>query len=208
VGLAAPLANTSLDEDFQSWYQRDVRSSGTDDFARFWKTFGEGQIFIPAFAGLAFAGDLLEGLPLCGAAGEYAGRVTRAYLVGAPPMLLMQLVLGASRPDETALGSQWKPFDDSNAVSGHAFVGAVPFIAAARMTDRPVLKTGFYLASTFTAWSRINDNAHYFSQAALGWWMAWLACRAVDEPDLRRRRVCFEPWGQPGTLGMALFCRG
>ncbi len=207
VGLAAPLANTSLDEDFQSWYQRDVRSSGTDDFARFWKTFGEGQIFIPAFAGIAFAGGLLEGLPLCGPAGQYAGRVTRGYLVGAPPMLLMQVLLGASRPDETAFGSRWKPFDDSNAVSGHAFVGAMPFITAAQMTERPLLKTGFYLASTYPAFSRVNDNAHYLSQIALGWWTAWLACRAVNEPDLRERSVWFQPWDEPGTAGVSVFYR-
>lgn len=207
VGLAAPLANTSLDEDFQSWYQRDVRSSGTDDFARFWKTFGEGQIFIPAFAGIAFAGGLLEGIPFCSPAGEYAGRVTRGYLVGAPPMLLMQVLLGASRPEEGAFGSRWQPFRDSNAVSGHAFVGAIPFITAAQMTRRPLLKAGFYLASTYPAFSRVNDNAHYLSQAALGWWMAWLACRAVSEPDLRARSVWFQPWSEADTVGICLLFR-
>ena len=60
VAGASVLANTNLDEDFQRWYQRDVRSSGCDNFAAFWKTFGEGQIFIPAFAGLGLVGGMFE----------------------------------------------------------------------------------------------------------------------------------------------------
>jgi len=187
VAFASPLANTSLDDDFHGWYQRDVRSSGTDDFSAFWKTFGEGQIFIPAFAGLAVVGKMFEDRPLFGCAGEFGDRVTRGYLVGAPPMLFMQLMLGGSRPGEDFVESRWKPFEDNNGVSGHAFMGAVPFITAARMCQNPWAKGTLYACSTFTAWSRVNDDDHYLSQVCLGWWMAYLACRAVDDTQ---RRYC------------------
>ena len=40
-------------------------------------------------------------------------------------MLLMQRVTGASRAGESDSGSHWRPFHDSNGVSGHAFMGAV-----------------------------------------------------------------------------------
>ncbi|MEE9602381.1 MAG: phosphatase PAP2 family protein [Thermoguttaceae bacterium] len=204
VALAAPFANTSLDDDFDGWYQRDVRSSGTDDFASFWKTFGEGQIFIPAFAGLWLVGGMLEDRPVMGAAGTFGGRATRAYLVGGPPMLLMQFCLGGGRPGEHAVGAQWRPFQDSNAVSGHAFIGAVPFITAAKMTENPWAKSALYICSTFTAWSRVNDHDHYLTQACLGWWMAYLACRAVDETD--RSGHCFEvmPLVTPQMAGVAV----
>jgi len=56
VGVGAALANTSIDEHFDNWYQTHVRSSGTDDFAKVCKEFGNGQIVIPAFAGLALIG--------------------------------------------------------------------------------------------------------------------------------------------------------
>ena len=204
VGGGAVLANTSLDEDFQNWYQRDVRSSGTDDFAAFWKTFGEGQIFIPAYAGLALVGGMFQDRPLIGGVGEFGDRVTRGYLVGAPPMIFMQYLLGASRPGEHGVQSQWKPFDDSNAVSGHAFIGAVPFITAAKMAENPWMKATFYTCSTFTAWSRINDDAHYLSQACLGWWMAYLACRAVDDTELEQRYVTFTPLVTPGVTGVGM----
>ncbi|MFZ5832211.1 MAG: phosphatase PAP2 family protein [Planctomycetota bacterium] len=206
LALAAPVANTSLDDDFQSWYQRDVRSRGSDDLASFWEPFGRGEVFIPAFAGLAVMGKCLEDRPAFDLCGRYGSRVTRAYLVGAPPMLLMQALLGASRPGEDPRGSQWKPFDDVNAVSGHAFMGAVPFLTAAEMCDRPVVKGGFYALSAFTAWSRVNDDAHYLSQVCLGWWMAYLACRAVNETETGRKPVRFVPMLGAGHSGVALLC--
>ena len=205
LGGGAILANTSLDDDFQSWYQRDVRSQGTDRHAAFWKTFGEGQIFIPAFLGLAVAGTMCEhAWPVMGIGGEFGERVTRGYVVGAPSMLLMQFTLGGSRPDETSVGSQWKPFDDTNAVSGHAFMGAVPFITAAKMTDNRLAKCTLYACSTFTAWSRVNDHDHYLSQACLGWYMAYLACRAVDLTENGGSCYTITPMVAPNTMGLAV----
>jgi len=204
IALSAPLANTSLDEDFRHWYQRDVRSSGSDDLSSFWRPWGEGKIFIPAWAGLAVVGHLWEERPLATAVGRFGDRTTRAYLVGAPPMLLMQFVLGASRPGETSRGSYWKPFDDTNAVSGHAFIGAVPFLTAARMTDRPAIKGALILLSVFPAWSRVNDDRHYLSQACLGWYMAHLAVRAVDQTEDDRRPIRIVPIANAQMTGLGL----
>lgn len=204
IALAAPLANTSLDEDFRNWYQRDVRSSGSDDLSSFWRPWGEGKIFIPAWAGLAVVGHLWEERPLATAVGRFGDRTTRAYLVGAPPMLLMQFVLGASRPGETTHGSYWKPFDDTNSVSGHAFIGAVPFLTAARMTDRPAIKGALLLLSAFPAWSRVNDDRHYLSQVCLGWYMAHLAVRAVDQTEDDRRPIRVVPIATSQMTGLGL----
>lgn len=204
IALSAPLANTSLDEDFHHWYQREVRSSGSDDLSSFWKPWGEGKIFIPAWAGLAVVGHLWEERPLATAVGRFGDRTTRAYLVGAPPMLLMQFALGASRPGETSHGSYWKPFDDTNAVSGHAFIGAVPFLTAARMTDRPAIKGALILLSTFPAWSRVNDDRHYLSQACLGWYMAHLAVRAVDHTEDDRKPIRVVPIATAQMTGLGL----
>ena len=207
VAAGAALANTSLDEDFQDWYQDDLRSSGTDDFTSFWKPFGEGQIFIPAFAGLAVVGGMFEEPPLIGLTGEFGDRVTRSYLVGSPPVVFMQYCLGASRPGEAGVGSAWKPFDDGDAVSGHAFIGAVPFITAAKMTENPWAKSALYICSGFTAWSRVNDDAHYLSQACLGWWMAYLACRAVEETEQEDRYFTFTPMLAPEMAGIGMVVR-
>ena len=204
VGLAAPLANTSLDQDFRDWYQQDVRSSGTDDLSSFWKPWGEGKIFVPAWAGLAVVGKMLEDRPVFSVVGDFSDRTTRAYIVGAPPMLLMQFVLGASRPGETPDTSHWKPFDDTNSVSGHAFIGAVPFLTAANMVENPWAKGTFYALSTFTGWSRVNDDRHYLSQVCLGWYMAYLAARSVDETQHAERLVRVVPIASPQMTGFGI----
>jgi hypothetical protein len=204
VAAGSILANTSLDENFQDWYQEDVRNTSLDDVSCFWRSFGEGQIFIPAYAGLAAVGALCDDYPLGRLGGDFGARTVRAYGVGAPPMLLLQFTLGASRPGETHYGSRWKPFDDNNAVSGHAFVGAVPFITAAKMTEDRFLKGGLYFCSGLTAWSRVNDDCHYLSQACLGWWTAYLACEAVNESGSRRRPFAMVPVETPEMVGIGL----
>ena len=207
MGAGGILANTSLDGDFQDWYQDDVRSLGTDDFAAFSKTFGDGQFVIPAVAGLALMGALCDYTPCGDLVEDFGCRSTRAYLVGAPPTLLLQFGLGASRPGETSHGSQWRPLDDVNSVSGHAFVGAVPFITAAKMTENRCLKGGLYLCSTFTAWSRVNDDRHYLSQACLGWWIAYLACRAVDDTEFEDEHLTLSPIVSPDMVGIGAVYR-
>ena len=207
ISAASILANTSLDGDFQDWYQDDVRCRGLDDCSSFWKVFGEGEIFVPAFAGLAVLGTMLDDRPLFEMTGEFGGRTTRAYLVGTPPMLFMQCCLGGSRPGEVSDGSYWRPFEDNNGVSGHAFVGAVPFMTAARMSENRLVKGCFYFFSTLPAWSRVNDDSHYLSQAALGWWMAYLACRAVDQTQQEERNWTLTPVATPGMAGAAVIFR-
>ena len=207
IGAGGILANTSLDEGFQDWYQDDVRSSGTDNFAAFSKNFGEGKFVIPAMAGLAVLGAMCDYTPCGNLVEDFGSRSTRAYLVGAPPVLLLQYGLGASRPCSTLHGSKWQPFDATNAVSGHAFVGAVPFISAAKMTENRYLKGGLYLCSTFTAWSRVNDDRHYLSQACLGWWLAYLACRAVDDTEFEDKHLTLSPIASPDMIGVGAVYR-
>ena len=152
------LPISSLDQDFSDWYQQQVRSPGTDDMASFWRGFGEGWVFIPAMFGLGAAGALGDG-PVADTVREFGFRAGRTYAVGAPALILLQRGLGASRPGETPDQSHWRPFLDENSASGHAFIGAVPFLTAAEMVESPLLKGGLYVASALPAWSRVNDDA-------------------------------------------------
>jgi hypothetical protein len=206
IAGASVLANTALDQDFRDWVQDDARSKESDHFGDFWKSFGHGDVFIPSYAGLALAGKLLEDVPVCGVAGEFGMRTTRAYLVGAPPMALMQYGLGGSRPGERDDASFWRPFNDDNAASGHAFVGAVPFLTAARMTEDPCVKACWYAMSVLPAWSRVNDDSHYLSQVGLGWWMAYLACESVDRTETAAGWITVTPIARPGMVGIGIVC--
>ena len=211
VAGAAVLANTSLDADFQQWYQQDVRGRTGDALADVFRPLGMGEITISACGAAAIVGAWHDQSPGGSALADFGFRASRAYLVGVPPMIFMQYCLGGSRPDEHAHGSMWRPFADSNGVSGHAFTGAVPFITGAKMTDQPVLKGCLYFCSTLTAWSRVNDNRHYLSQAMLGWWMAYLACDAVDWTDNEKALACghvrIGPLATPEFLGFGLAVR-
>jgi len=189
LAVAAPIANTTADDNVHRWYQDKVRSRDSDRFASTCKTFGEGGQVIPAY--------LLVGLTYryikvdygweqkhFDIAGEWSSRCGRAVFVGFPTLLIGQFVLGAARPEESGpRSSYWRPLADTNAISGHAFIGAIPFITAAQMTNRVWLKTFFYAASMLTAWSRVNDGDHFLSQAILGWHLAYLSCRAISKSE-------------------------
>ena len=125
--------------------------------------------------------------------------------MGAPPLLFLQVATGGSRPLEDH--SRWHPFEDDNGVSGHAFVGAVPFLSAAGMTDSRPLKVLWVSASTLCGLSRINDDAHYLSQAAMGWWVAYLACRSVEETELGKGRLQLLPAVPSGGLHAAIILK-
>ncbi len=201
LAFGSILANTSLDQDFQDWYQDDVRSEATDDLADWLNPLGNGWILVPTFACLAVADTWLEDSPAASIAGELGCRVSRAYLVGAPPMVFMQYLLGATRPDAADPSSHWELFNDCKAVSGHAFIGAVPFITAAMMTDSLVLKSGLYACSALPALARLNEDCHYLSQIILGWWMACLACQAVDQTQSESHALTLAPIASAGGIG-------
>jgi len=204
LGLAGAsvLANTSLDQDFQDWYQGDVWSEGTDDFAKVWRRCGDGRYIVPAFGFMAVIGRKYDHTPCGSVLGELGFRTERAYLVGTPSMLFLQYCLGAARPGESRYESRWTPFEECHGVSGHAFIGAVPLITAAQMTENPWLKTGFYACSLLPTWCRLDQNSHYLSQCWLGWWMAYLACRAVSNTDRQFDQLAFAPVATPDLVGI------
>ena len=205
-GLGASFAETNADQWLRKEWQNDVRSSFLDSFSNSVRWMGEWTIMAPAGFG---AWALAEYLPVPeageGAWREWSRRTGRAYLVGCPAMLVMQRVTGGSRPGETDHGSKWQPFADSNGVSGHAFTGAVPFMAAAKMTDDWRLKTILYAGSTLPGLSRLNDDKHYASQVFLGMWIAYISNQSVHETQVEQFRLMWAPTLVGDGLGMSVF---
>jgi hypothetical protein len=206
LGKSAYLANTAADENFRSWYAGHIRSETTDDISSVVKNFGNGWIMIPVFAGTTLLGP-----ELAGDAGEEIGpwgnRCLRAVVTGGPLVLALQYGLGSNRPGVSPYGSRWTPFVSDHGVSGHAFIGALPFVTAAKMTDSCVLKIALYGLSVLPALSRINDDEHYLSQASLGWSLGYLACAAVDETETRVRTFTISPMALNAGPGLGLIWR-
>ena len=202
VGTAAVLANTSLDEDFQDWHDDNVKSSGSDDLADAVRWLGDGAIMLPVFASAALLECFVDDdRPVLKGIGQWGNRCSRSVLVGGPAVLGLQYLLGASRPVE-GHGSSWKPFDDNNSVSGHAFLGATPFLNGAKMTESFPLKVALYGLSTLPAWSRVNDQRHYLSQVLLGWGIAWLAADVVDRMERSQQSWAVVPYAAEGGVGL------
>ena len=206
-GVGAIIANTSLDGGIQNHLQSSVLGASSDEWLETFhaqKELGNGRYTLPLFAAACGAGLLFEKVPLINATGEWGERSIRAIIVGTPPMLAMQSITGASRPGETSANAKWKPFQDNNGVSGHSFMGAIPFLAAAKVTDRPLLKVLYYAGSTLAPLSRLNDNRHYPSQAFLGWYMAWVATNAVDATQQAGRNWRMFPISWGGNTGIGI----
>lgn len=205
IGIAGVLANTSTDREFRNWYQNSLRSKETDNLSNILRPFGDGMITIPVYLGAALFGEVTGDIEFGSTIGEWGKKSLRAILVGAPPMLLLQTAIGSSRPEED--DSYWQPFNDSNGVSGHSFVGAVPFMTGAKITDNPYLKYFLYVGSTLTGLSRVNDDAHYFSQVAVGWWLAYLAATCVDKAEKEKKEVVIAPSPIPNGVGFTVVFR-
>ena len=120
-------------------------------------------------------------------------------------MLAMQEILGSGRPSNGYDESYWHPLAHDNGVSGHAFMSSVLFISAAdMMPNQPIFQAVLYASSMMTAWARIDENAHFLSEAALGWWMGYLACRAVNNTELAHRQITIQPVISPQMTGVGL----
>jgi len=182
-GAGALMANTGFDTTMQNAWQTGVAPTDLGTFFSDCKPMGEGRYALPIFGVAAATGLVFDGNVVGDVVGEWGSRSLRMFLVGAPPLYVLQLATGASRPSDGS-GSQWHFFNDNNGVSGHAFIGAIPFLAAAEMVESPLLKGTLYVCSTFTGFSRMTDNAHYPSQVFLGWYLAWASSIAVSRTEI------------------------
>ncbi len=205
IGAAAPLANTSADSSFQRWYQRQARHGAVDSVADVVNYIGQLWVVAPVALEVAgLAGRAPEDYRTDGGLYEWSNRSLRAIATGFPPVVALYGILGASRPDRDA--SRWRPFNDHHGISGHTFMGAVPFLTAAAMTDNPWLKYPLVAGSMLTGWARVHMNRHYLSQVALGWWMAYLAVRSVGDTQAERG-VTVVPTFHAGGPGVGLEVR-
>ena len=184
-GAGALMANTGFDTTMQTAWQNSITPTGFGQFIGGTKFLGEGRYELPVWGAAAVTGLLLSGNPTGDVIGEWGSRSLRMFVVGAPPLYVMQQVTGSSRPGESSAGSHWHFLNDNNGVSGHAFIGAVPFLAAAEMVENPWAKGGLYACSTLCAFSRVDVNAHYPSEVFLGWYLAVASSIAINRTEIR-----------------------
>lgn len=189
LAVAGLAANSQLDRDIYEDVLQEWRTEEWNEFRDNLVPFGDGAYVLPVLATTSLLAPALGG----DAVGEWGERSLRTILVGAPPVLALQRLTGAGRPESAAntTSSEWEPFRHSNGVSGHAFIGAVPFLTAAAMQDDPIVDALCYVGSAAVPAARLQGFRHYFSQVVLGWWIAYLATDAVNDAT--------SAGGAPGT---------
>lgn len=190
--VAGAIANTSADAHLlETWHDNNWDAPIWRETLHDVRRFGDGRYALPAVAGSWLVGALYSDSPWGETMETWSERTLRGILVGGPPAFALQQFTGGSRPIETHETSEWHPFQDNNGVSGHSFIGSLPFLTAAKMAPSPQWKAAFYAGSILVPISRMSDDSHYPSQVALGWWLAYLAASAVDGTDNPDRRWNF-----------------
>lgn len=197
--LGAGLAYSGADEAVDAGHRDRLRGPATDAAARGLKLFGERPWFLCwlAFGALDAA---WRSTPLT----RWGRRNFEAMVVGLPLLWTMQYGLGASRPtdSENAAGPRWtRPLRDDNSASGHAFIGAIPWLTLARRAPLAWQRALAGGASTLVGWSRVNDRKHYLSQVWLGWFAAWTATAAVAAVARDERTGAAAGEGTSGVAG-------
>lgn len=180
---AGALIYSGADDRVDRWHRDRVRSPASDALSRGLKPLGERPWFL-AWGLVALLDARGRPTPLT----RWGRRNFAAMVVGLPLLWGLQYGLGASRPTDggSRRGPRWgRPLRDDNSASGHAFMGAVPWLTAAHMADGPWLRAAAYAGSLLTGWSRVNDRKHYLSQVWLGWFAARSAAAAVAAADAR-----------------------
>lgn len=178
------LGGTALlytqDQRIQAWVQEN-RTPTTDRVASFAKPFGDfSQMAIP------LAGIYIYGL-IADDRAELAARDTFETMITAGVVTqLLKLITQRPRPSRVEEGDEAFGFfrAGSSFPSGHAAVAFSIATVFASYYDH----TGFipplaYTMATLTAWSRVNDNAHWASDVFFGAFVGYFAGKAILDTD-------------------------
>ncbi len=159
VGAASTLDETVRDE------LQGSRSAGKDDVARVFRRMGQPEVY-----GVVGLGTIATGLIVGDSRITRAGeRISAGLLLAGLSGTVLKQVVGRRRPSGGSGAYEFHPFSGDDAwASGHtimAFSLATGVSDELHSTPATVL---LYGAATMTAWSRLNDNRHWFSDVLAG----------------------------------------
>lgn len=164
VALGGVSALMLLDHPVQR-YARHNSGAGADNVAGVVRRFGQPEAYGTITVGLLAAG-LATGRPQITRAG---GRLAVSLALAGLTANAGKLAFGRPRPEQTLDADGYSPFSGQVSFpSGHS---AMAFALATSLADdihRPWATVGLYGMASAVAWSRVNDNRHWFSDVAAG----------------------------------------
>lgn len=159
VALAS-LADRSVD----IWIQ-DHRSSSSDKLAAAFRTGGQPAFVFGIGGGIALAG-VISGHDGLRRSGErvFASTIVAGLTTGA-----IKISVGRLRPDVTDNPYIFKPFSGNDAFpSGHATLAFALATSLSEEIHNTWVSAALYTGAAGTAWSRLNDQKHWFSDVLMG----------------------------------------
>lgn len=157
---------------------QDMRTSGTDDAAGVFRRMGQPEVY--ATVGLGTIGvGLIAGNRRITQSGI---RISSSLLLAGVTGVIVKSVVGRWRPYESDGAYKFSPFTTKHDAfySGHT---TMAFALAASVSDE-VHKTwvtvGLYTLATGTAWSRMNDEKHWFTDVTAGALMGIASAKFVN----------------------------
>ncbi len=177
LAVAGAISTTFLvDEPLQRYLQRH-RSNTSDDVATGFRHMGQPEVYATLSLGL-MGGGLIAHRPNLTRAG---GRLAVSIVLTAAEFEAIKRLTGRARPDSGLGAFHFDPFSSSESFpSGHV---SVAFTVAASLADdihRPWATVGLYTLASGTAFSRLNDDRHWLSDAALGAALGVTTAKLVD----------------------------
>jgi membrane-associated phospholipid phosphatase len=177
LAVAGAVSTTFfVDEPLQRYLQRHRRNT-SDDVATFFRHMGQPEVYGTLSLGLIGAG-LIGHRPNLTRAG---GRLVTSIVLTAAEFEAIKRLTGRARPDSGLGAFHFDALSHSESLpSGHV---SVAFTLAASLADdihRPWATVGLYTLATGTAFSRLNDNRHWLSDAAMGAALGITTAKLVD----------------------------
>lgn len=159
-------------------YVQDHRSHFLDSKLSIFRRAGQPEVYATVSLGVYGVG-LISGNKAIRRAGR---RLVAAVAVAGGTALAVKELVGRVRPDG-APGNQYrfKPFSGNDAFpSGHTTAAFAVATSLADDIHNPYASVALYTAASFTAWSRINDNRHWFSDTMAGAALGILSAKLVN----------------------------
>lgn len=177
---------TLFDEGVQHSLQ-EARSRSSDDVASVVRRLGQPEVFVTIPAVFFLTGMLSRRPPLRHA----ATRIAASLAVTGVLVTATKFTVGRQRPSQGEEPDILKPFSGSDAFpSGHASMAFALATSIADEIRRPWATVVLMTAATGTAWSRLNDNAHWLSDVLAGAALGITSAQVIERRwRFRRFRV-------------------
>ena len=169
-------AATLADRGLNGWIQSHRSQSG-DDVARVFKYGGEPVVTF-GIPGSMLAAGVVGGSP---ALRRRGGRVLLSVVTAGLTTAAIKKVTGRLRPAESTDPFLFKPFSSHDAFpSGHATMAFALATSLSEEIHNRWASAALYTFATGTAWSRMNDERHWFSDVLAGAAVGFTAAKIVE----------------------------